>query len=732
MDNLLSKEEMQAVIDGNHGNVFAVLGIHRDKGSKKVFIRAFNPFAINMEVIDENNRSLGQMTKLDDRGFFQINFDMTTDFKYKFRVTNDKGQTYIEEDAYRFPSLIGDIDEYLFAQGNHREIYKKLGAHVMEMDGVKGVGFAVWAPNAKRVSVVGSFNNWDGRVNVMRKHISCGIWDIFVPGLVEGEYYKYEIKTQEDYILSKADPLATYSEVRPKTASVVFDINHYQWQDAEWMRYRENSNTYDKPMSIYEVHLGSWRRKGPDGSEFLTYREFADRLVPYVSNMGFTHVEFLPLCEHPLDASWGYQITGLFAPTSRFGNPDDFRYMIDKFHQAGISVIMDWVPAHFPKDGHGLAEFDGTCLYEHADPRKGEHKDWGTKIYNYGRTEVCNLLCASALYWLKEFHIDGLRVDAVASMLYLDYSRKNGEWIPNVYGGNENLEAIAFIRKMNEMVYTQTKGAITCAEESTAWPMVSRPISAGGLGFGYKWNMGWMNDTLKYISHEPIHRKYHHGLLTFGLLYAFNENFILPISHDEVVHGKGSMLSKMPGDEWQKFANLRAYYGFMWTHPGKKLLFMGCEFAQDWEWNSGESLRWHLLDYPMYKGMQNCVRDLNLMYKGNAPLYEEDFDSRGFEWIDYAASDDSVVSYIRRGHNPDDYLVVVCNFTPVVRHNYRVGVNEACAYQEIFNSDDKNYWGSGVRNEGPKQAQNYGVNGRPYSIELVLPPLSTIVLKPLR
>ena len=732
MDNLLSKEEMQAVIDGNHGNVFAVLGIHRDKGSKKVFIRAFNPFAINMEVIDENNRSLGQMTKLDDRGFFQINFDMTTDFKYKFRVTNDKGQTYIEEDAYRFPSLIGDIDEYLFAQGNHREIYKKLGAHVMEMDGVKGVGFAVWAPNAKRVSVVGSFNNWDGRVNVMRKHISCGIWDIFVPGLVEGEYYKYEIKTQEDYILSKADPLATYSEVRPKTASVVFDINHYQWQDAEWMRYRENSNTYDKPMSIYEVHLGSWRRKGPDGSEFLTYREFADRLVPYVSNMGFTHVEFLPLCEHPLDASWGYQITGLFAPTSRFGNPDDFRYMIDKFHQAGISVIMDWVPAHFPKDGHGLAEFDGTCLYEHADPRKGEHKDWGTKIYNYGRTEVCNLLCASALYWLKEFHIDGLRVDAVASMLYLDYSRKNGEWIPNVYGGNENLEAIAFIRKMNEMVYTQTKGAITCAEESTAWPMVSRPISAGGLGFGYKWNMGWMNDTLKYISHEPIHRKYHHGLLTFGLLYAFNENFILPISHDEVVHGKGSMLSKMPGDEWQKFATLRAYYGFMWTHPGKKLLFMGCEFAQDWEWNSGESLRWHLLDYPMYKGMQNCVRDLNLMYKGNAPLYEEDFDSRGFEWIDYAASDDSVVSYIRRGHNPDDYLVVVCNFTPVVRHNYRVGVNEACAYQEIFNSDDKNYWGSGVRNEGPKQAQNYGVNGRPYSIELVLPPLSTIVLKPLR
>ena len=732
MDNMLSKEEITAIVEGNHGNVFAVLGIHRNKGSKKVFIRAYQPFASSIEVVDEQGASLGLMEKIDERGFFQINFDRTEDFVYHFRITNDKGQVYEAEDTYRFPSTIGDIDEYLFAQGNHRDIYKKLGSHLTEINGVKGVAFAVWAPNAKRVSVIGSFNNWDGRIDVMRKHINCGVWDIFIPGLVEGEYYKFEIKTQDDRILTKSDPLATYAEVRPNTASIVYDINHYQWNDDEWMKYRENSNTYDRPMSIYEVHLGSWRRKGDNGSEFLTYREFADRLVPYVSNMGFTHVEFLPLCEHPLDASWGYQITGLFAPTSRFGTPDDFRYMIDKFHQAGISVIMDWVPAHFPKDAHGLAEFDGTCLYEHSDPRKGEHKDWGTKIYNYGRTEVCNLLCASALYWLKEFHIDGLRVDAVASMLYLDYSRKQGEWVPNVYGGNENLEAIAFIRKMNEMVYTQTKGTITCAEESTAWPMVSRPVSAGGLGFGYKWNMGWMNDTLRYISHEPVHRKYHHGLLTFGLLYAFNENFILPISHDEVVHGKGSMLEKMPGDEWQKFANLRAYYGFMWTHPGKKLLFMGNEFGQDWEWNSEESLRWFLLDYPMYKGMQNCVRDLNLMYKGNEPLYEEDFDSRGFEWIDHSNCDDSVISYIRKGHNPDDYLVVVCNFTPVVRHNYRVGVSEACSYQEIFNSDDKNYWGGGVRNEGPQQAQNFGVSGRPYSIELVLPPLSTIVLKPIR
>uniref|UniRef100_UPI0040280748 1,4-alpha-glucan branching protein GlgB n=1 Tax=Candidatus Scatocola faecipullorum TaxID=2840917 RepID=UPI0040280748 len=700
MENLLSKEEMNAVINGDHGNVFAVLGIHRDKGSKEVFIRTYQPNTKSVELLKKDGSSLGTMTKLDKRGFYQINLGQIENFPYKFRIENDRGDFYEQEDAYRFSSILGDIDIYLLAEGNHLDMYKKLGAHVQEMDGVRGVSFAVWAPNAKRVSVVGNFNNWDGRVNVMRKHPTCGVWDIFIPGIDEGEIYKYEVKTQEDYILVKSDPLAFWSEVRPKTASVVYDLNHYHWEDQNWMNYREEYNAFDKPMSIYEVHLGSWRRKGENGSEFLTYREMADRLVPYVVNMGFTHVEFLPLAEHPLDCSWGYQVIGMFAPTSRFGTPDDFRYMIDKFHQAGIAVIMDWVPAHFPKDGHGLVEFDGTHLYEHADPRKGEHLDWGTKIYNYGRTEVCNFLCASALYWLKEYHIDGLRVDAVASMLYLDYSRKNGEWIPNIYGGNENIEAIAFLRKMNELVYGQCKGAVTCAEESTAWPMVSRPTSMGGLGFGYKWNMGWMNDTLKYISHEPVHRKYHHGMLTFGLLYAFNENFILPISHDEVVHGKGSMLGKMPGDEWQKFANLRAYYGFMYTHPGKKLLFMGCEFGQDWEWNSEESLRWHLLEYPMYKGMQNCVRDLNLMYKGNPAFYEEDFDYRGFEWIDHSNADDSVISYMRKGHNPADYMVVISNFTPVVRHDYRIGVNENCRYQEIFNSDDVNYWGSGVKNEG--------------------------------
>ncbi len=730
MQNLLSKEEMEAVINGDHGNVFAVLGIHRDKGSKEAYIRAYLPHSKSIEALDREGNSLGVMTKLDERGFYQLNLGKTDNFDYKFRITNDKDFTYIAEDTYRFSPTLGDMDVYLLAEGNHLEMYKKLGAHVMEKDGVKGVGFAVWAPNAKRVSVVGAFNNWDGRVDVMRKHPSCGVWDIFIPNIGEGELYKYEVKTHNNDIFLKADPVAFYSEKRPNTASIVYDINHYIWNDAEWMNYRQECNSFDKPMSIYEVHLGSWRRK--DNNEYMTYRELADHLIPYVCNMGFTHVEFLPVAEHPLDPSWGYQVIGMFAPTSRFGTPDDFRYLIDKFHQAGISIIMDWVPAHFPKDGHGLNEFDGTHLYEHADPRKGEHTDWGTKIYNYGRSEVANFLCASAIYWLKEFHVDGLRVDAVASMLYLDYSRKNGEWIPNQYGGNENIEAISFLRRMNELAYSQVDGAMTFAEESTAWPMVSRPTSMGGLGFGYKWNMGWMNDTLRYIAHEPIHRKYHHGMLTFGLLYAFNENFVLPISHDEVVHGKGSMLSKMPGDEWQKFANLRAYYGFMYTHPGKKLLFMGCEFGQDREWNSEEGLRWFLLDHPMYKGMQNCVRDLNLMYKGNAPLYQQDFDYRGFEWVDHSNADDSVIAYMRKGYHPGDYLIVICNFTPVVREGYRLGVPEECQYQEIFNSDDTNYWGSGVKNEGFMQAERIDCNYKPCSITLRLPPLSTIVIKPVR
>ena len=733
MKNILSDEEINALVSASHSNVFSVLGPHRDKGSKEFFVRTFQPFSKSVEIVDKNGKTIAQMQKIHRDGLYQA--DLGKDFNpetYLLKITYDTGAVCTKEDTYRFAPTLGDIDIYLFCEGNHHNMYKKLGAHLSEQNGIKGTSFAVWAPNAKRVSVVGDFNCWDGRVDMMRKHPSCGMWDIFIPNIGAGEKYKFEIKTQNDNILLKSDPFATYCEVRPHTASIVFDLQKYQWQDSEWMSSRKNRQGLDKPLSIYEVHAGSWRRKGENGEEFLTYRELADYLVPYVCNMGFTHVEFLPLCEHPFDGSWGYQVTGMFAPTSRYGNPDDFRYMIDRFHQSGIGVIMDWVPAHFPKDENGLNEFDGTHLYEHADPRKGEHKDWGTKIYNYGRTEVCNMLCSSALCWLKEYHIDGLRVDAVASMLYLDYSRKAGEWVPNQFGGNENLEAIAFLRKMNELCYSENEGIFTCAEESTAWPMVSRPTSMGGLGFGYKWNMGWMNDTLRYISHEPVHRKYHHGLLTFGLLYAFNENFILPISHDEVVHGKGSMLGKMPGDEWQKFANLRAYYGFMFTHPGKKLLFMGCEFGQDWEWNDKESLRWHLLQYPMYKGMQNCVRDLNFVYKTNPALYEVDFDYRGFEWIEHSNFEESIISYIRKAQDPRDYVIVICNFTPVVRKNYRIGVNENCPLTEIFNSDKTDYWGSGVENNHRIEVQNFGWNYRQYSVEIDIPPLSTIILKPVR
>lgn len=732
MKNSLPKHEIDAVINGDYENIFAVLGVHKDKGTKDVYIRAFEPHTNSIELIDSEDNSFGLMTKVDERGFYQINLGAIDPFHYRFKITNDIGDTYIKEDVYRFPATLGDIDIYLLSEGNHLELYKKLGAHIMEIDGVKGVAFAVWAPNAKRVSVVGDFNNWDGRVNIMRKHISCGVWDIFIPNIGENETYKFEIKTWKNSILLKADPLAFYAEKRPLTASKVYDIDRYQWNDEEWINNRDNHNDFSAPMSIYEVHLGSWRRNGMFGEDYLSYREFADRLVPYVSNMGFTHVEFLPLTEYPFDGSWGYQVIGMFAPTSRFGTPEDFKYMVDKFHQAGIGIIMDWVPAHFPKDSHGLAEFDGTYLYEHSDPRKGEHTDWGTKIYNFGRTEVMNFLCASALFWLKEYHIDGLRVDAVASMLYLDYSRKKGEWVPNVFGGNENLEAIAFLRRMNEISYGYNKGVITVAEESTAWPMVSRPTTMGGLGFGYKWNMGWMNDTLRYISKEPVHRKYEHGLLTFGLIYAFNENFVLPISHDEVVHGKGSMLAKMPGDEWQKFANLRAYYGFMFTHPGKKLLFQGCEFAQDWEWNYNESLRWHLLDFPMYKGMQDYVRDLNFTYRFNPALYEKDFTYEGFEWIEHSNADDSVISYIRKGATPGDYVIVICNFTPVVRPDYRIGVPEKTTFKEIFNSDDVKYWGSGVKNEWDLYAEDSEWNYKPFSIRLTLPPLSTIILKPVR
>ncbi|MCD6053899.1 MAG: 1,4-alpha-glucan branching enzyme, partial [Rubrobacteraceae bacterium] len=587
---------------------------------------------------------------------------------------------------------------------------------------------AVWAPNARRVSVIGDFNFWNGRRHVMRKHPG-GVWEIFIPEVGEGSLYKYEIKGPNRRLLPlKADPFGFRAERLPGTASIVHGMGHYEWGDAAWMEERESKSALDAPMAIYEVHLGSWRRN-PDGS-YYTYGQLAEELVPYVAEMGYTHVEFLPPTEHPFDGSWGYQPLGLYAPTSRFGTPDEFKRLVDAFHRAGIGVIIDWVPAHFPEDPHGLGLFDGTHLYEHADPRQGRHPDWGTLVFNYGRPEVSNYLLANALFWVSEYHVDGLRVDAVASMLYLDYSREPGEWIPNVHGGNENLEAVAFLQRMNELVFGRHPGATTLAEESTAWPMVSRPVSMGGLGFGYKWNMGWMHDSLQYMSEDPINRRYHHNEITFSLVYAFNENFVLPLSHDEVVHGKRSLIDKMPGDEWQKFANLRAYYGFMYTHPGKQLLFMGGELGQRREWNHDASLDWHLLEETPHRGVRSLVKDLNALYSATPALYEVDFEPAGFGWIEGGDMENSVVSFLRRGNK--DLAIVVCNFTPVVRHGYRIGVPEGGTYEEALNTDDTRYGGSGVGNSGGVSVEKVPSHGQPYSVSLTLPPLATMILKKAR
>ncbi|TAN59082.1 MAG: 1,4-alpha-glucan branching protein GlgB, partial [Rhodospirillales bacterium] len=605
-----------------------------------------------------------------------------------------------------------------------------MGAHLMEIDGVPGTRFTVWAPNARRVSVIGDFNQWDGRRHAMRLHPGVGIWEIFVPGIGEGDVYKFEIKAKSGALLAeKSDPYGFWAEVPPKSASRVWHREGRVWQDGDWMAKRQNMNALDKPVSIYEVHLESWRRVPEEGNRPLSYREMAHQLAQYVEEMGFTHVEFLPVHEHPFDGSWGYQPIGLFAPTSRYGTPDDFAYLVDYLHQRGIGTIIDWVAGHFPSDAHGPAWFDGTHLFEHEDPRQGLHKDWNTLIYNYGRNEVANFLLANALFWMEKFHIDGLRVDAVASMLYLDYSREPGEWIPNIHGGNENLEAISFIRRMNELVYGQHAGVMTIAEESTAWPMVSRPTWLGGLGFGLKWNMGWMHDTLRYMSKDPVHRRYHHDDLTFGLLYAWHENFILPLSHDEVVHGKGSILSRMPGDRWQRFANLRAYYGFMFGQPGKKLLFMGCEFGQENEWNYQSSLDWHLLDDHFHEGTRRCVADLNHIYRETPALHEQDCDHAGFSWIDCDDRDNSVISWLRKSKGEQDIVLLVSNFTPVLRHGYRVGVPRGGYWAEIFNSDSGHYGGSDAGNGGGLGADNHGWHGQPHSLMLTLPPLSTIALR---
>jgi 1,4-alpha-glucan branching enzyme len=623
-----------------------------------------------------------------------------------------------------------DYDVYLFAEGTYARGYQKFGAHLEERDGVAGTRFAVWAPNARRVSVVGDFNGWKPDRNPLQPVRSSGIWEGFVPGVGPGALYKYAITSQYgDYRTDKADPYAFAAEIRPRTASKVWDLSGYQWGDDQWLARRGAAQALGAPLSIYEVHLGSWRRVPEEGNRWLSYREMAPLLADYVHDMGFTHVEFLPVSEHPLDASWGYQTVGYFAPTSRFGTPQDFMYLVDHLHQRGIGVFLDWVPAHFPRDPHGLGYFDGTHLYEHADPRKGEHIDWGTFIFNYGRHEVSSFLISNALFWLDRYHIDGLRVDAVASMLYLDYSRRSGEWVPNQYGGRENLEALAFLRKFNETVYGDFPDAVTIAEESTAWPMVSRPVYLGGLGFGLKWDMGWMHDTLAYLGQDPVHRKYHHNRLTFRGLYAFTENYVLPLSHDEVVHGKGSLLSKMPGDDWQKFANLRLLFGYQWTQPGKKLLFMGGEFGQWSEWNHDTSLEWHLLEYPPHRGLQRWVRDLNTAYRGEPALHEWDCDAAGFEWIDANDSEQSVLSYLRKGKSPGEELVVLCNFTPVPRYNYRVGVSRGGRWEEVLNSDAPLYGGSGQGNLGGVTAAPVPWHGRDYTLHVTLPPLGMVVFK---
>jgi 1,4-alpha-glucan branching enzyme len=630
----------------------------------------------------------------------------------------------------RRQGFLTDYDLHLWIEGNHYRAWEKMGAHVREVDGIRGTRFAVWAPNARQVSVAGDFNGWDDCAHPLVNLGDSGVWEGFVAGVDQGSRYKYVIQSRyHGYRVEKADPFGFACEIRPRTASMVWDLSGYCWGDHEWMAGRGARHGLHAPLAVYEVHLGSWMRVPEDGNRWLSYQELAPRLAEYVQAMGFTHVELMPVSEHPFDGSWGYQTVGYFAPTSRFGTPQDFMFLVDTLHQSGIGVILDWVPAHFPRDEHGLGYFDGTHLYEHADPRKGEHQDWGTFIFNYGRREVINFLLSNALFWIEVYHIDGLRVDAVASMLYLDYSREEGEWLPNQYGGRENLEAIAFLKRFNQLVYQEHPGAMTLAEESTAWPMVSRPTYLGGLGFGFKWNMGWMHDTLLYFSKDPVHRKYHHHNLTFSLLYAFHENFVLPFSHDEIVHGKGSMIGKMPGDHWQKFANLRLLYGYMYLHPGKKLLFMGCEFGQWAEWNHDASLEWHLLQHPPHQGLQRWVRDLNTFLRGQPALYERDFQPEGFQWIDCQDSDQSTLTFLRRGTNADDVLVCALNFTPVPRHAYRIGVPAAGDWREVLNSDALLYGGSGQGNLGGVVSTSVSAHGHLDSIEASLPPLGVVVFK---
>jgi len=715
-------DEHLKIIHACHHDPFSVLGRHSDAdGITRV--RAFFPGAKQVFITGTDI----ELKRLANSDLFEAELpaDAQLNPHYEYTWSNEFDQEIRVTDPYTFLPVLSDFDLHLFKEGKHLHVYRHLGAHLYIIDGIYGVLFAVWAPNASRVSVVGNFNQWDGRRHPMRSRGSSGVWELFIPDLKEGELYKFEIRNQSGGILVKSDPYAYAFELRPKTACIVCRDNDYTWKDQNWMQQRASSDWLHQPFSAYEVHLGSWRRH--ISGDFLTYREMAEQLVNYVKDLGYTHIQLLPITEHPLDASWGYQTTGYFAATRRFGEADDLRYMIEKCHENGLGVILDWVPGHFPKDGFALGRFDGSALYEHDDPRQGEHRDWGTYIYNYERNEVRNFLLASAVYWLEEFHLDGLRVDAVASMLYLDYSREEGDWLPNMYGGNENLAAISFLRELNEVVHKEFPGALVIAEESTAWPQVTRPTWLGGLGFSMKWNMGWMHDNLVYFSKESIHRRFHHDQLTFGLLYAFTENFVLPLSHDEVVHGKGALVSKMPGDRWQQFANLRLLYTYMFTYPGKKLLFMGGEIAQCQEWRFDQQLDWYVLDYPHHQGIQSLIRDLNRLYRDNATLYRFDFESQGFEWLDCHDSEQSVIAYLRR--DGDDFVIVVLNFTPVIREHYRIGVPEDGEYEEIMNSDSSYYDGSNIGNGLGLRADHYAFSGRPFSLQLTLPPLAGIVLR---
>jgi 1,4-alpha-glucan branching enzyme len=720
-------DDVRALLGATHGDPFAVLGPHDGPAGTRV-VRCLRPGVAAVEVIDPAGRPLGALARLDGELFAGVVALGAGGRDYRLRIDG----AGVIDDPYRFGPVLGELDLHLLAQGTHWRAWRALGANAWTVDGVAGTRFAVWAPNARRVSVVGDFVGWDGRVLPMRRRIEAGVWELFVPALGAGARYQYEVLGADGRTTLKGDPYARQTEPPPATASRVVHEQPFAWTDDTWLAGRAQRQSRDAPIAIYEVHAGSWRRH-PDGRS-PDWTELARELVPYAKRLGFTHLELMPVAEHPFGGSWGYQPTALFAPSARWGEPDALRAFIDRAHAEGLGVILDWVPAHFPDDAHGLVAFDGAPLYEYADPRLGRHADWGTLVYDFGRTEVAHFLIANALYWLHEFHLDGLRVDAVASMLYLDYSRPAGSWRPNVHGGRENLEAVAFLRRLNEKVYEQAPGAITIAEESTAWPGVSRPTWLGGLGFGYKWNMGWMNDTLAYFGEDPVHRRWHHGRLTFGLMYAFAENFVLPLSHDEVVHGKGSLLGRMPGDDGQRFATLRAYLAFMWTQPGKKLLFMGGEIGQWREWHHDRELDWGVLDEPtngaLHRGLQACVGDLNRLYSRLPALHSNDCDARGFEWIDCQDAAHSVIAWLRVGATADDCTLVVCNFTPVPRHGYRLGAPRGGRWDERLNTDARDYGGSGLGNLGGVDAEARPWHGRPWSLALTLPPLSVLVLRP--